>query len=211
VPPATSPWTVVITAAAAFLGVIVAQWWTGRREDRNWRRQREMYAHQWEDQRERDKEQREDQRQRDRESWAREDQHRFTDYKRDLYARQLHAIRNLQDSVQDILFRVRFGLSEGQRPFNDIGQFLGHDLIERGPELGRIASMTRDEISLVAPKEIERIASDLIGVLLDARGDLIVRENWKATRDAVEGFRLHTLTDAMRADLVGEHASPAIT
>lgn len=92
-PPATSPWTVVVTAAAAFLGVIlaqvVAQWWTTRREDRNFQRQLQMYSQQWEDQRRRDAEQREDQRQRDRELWEREDRHRFSDYKRDLYAEQL--------------------------------------------------------------------------------------------------------------------------
>ena len=83
VPPATSPWMFLITAASAFFGVVVAQWWTSRREDRNWKNQLQMYATQWQDQRERDAEQREeqrrrdgeqreDQRQRDRELWERE-------------------------------------------------------------------------------------------------------------------------------------------
>jgi prolipoprotein diacylglyceryltransferase len=76
-PPAGSIWAGALSIFGALLGVLIAQIWTTRRENRNWERQREMYAQQWEDQRERDAEQREDQRQRDRELWAREDQYRF--------------------------------------------------------------------------------------------------------------------------------------
>lgn len=117
VPPATSPWTFLVPALGAFLGVVLAQWWTSRREKRQWERQMELYATQWADQRERDKEerndqrrrdaeQREDQRKRDRELWEREDRHRFTQDKRTLYgdllnecAESLHALSEVQDAL----------------------------------------------------------------------------------------------------------------
>ena len=91
-PSTVSPWTFLVPALGAFLGVVLAQLWTSRREKWQWENQMQMYATQWADQRERDAEQREDQRRRDREQWEREDRHRFTAEKRDLYANFTEAL-----------------------------------------------------------------------------------------------------------------------
>jgi hypothetical protein len=213
VPPATSPWpvilTAVITASAAFLGVVVAQWWTTRREDRNWKRQLQMYAQQWEDQRARDAEQREDQRQRDRELWAREDQHRFTEYKRDLYARQIHSIRDLRDSVQRLVGGIHQALIEGRELKNirDIHEYLDRDLLERTRDAAVAASMTRDELALVAPRSVEKDVTDAYETLVDARTDILLTNDWEAAQERLNNFYLSILIGVMREDLTGQSSS----
>lgn len=98
-PVSGSVWTALIAAAAAVAGVLIAQAWATRREERNWKHQLQMYATQWEDQRQRDAEQREDQRQRDRELWEREDRHRFTQDKRALYGDLLSEAAEAQPAL----------------------------------------------------------------------------------------------------------------
>jgi hypothetical protein len=182
VPPATSPWTVVITAAAAFLGVVVAQWWTGRRENRNWQRQREMYAQQWEDQRERDGEQREDQRQRDRELWEREDRHRFTNDKRQIYAEFLTAADSTTDEWLTALRLLQAEVNRRQRAGEeqilDLHEWcrdngIAASLRQSWGELDRLASL----IALIAPAPVVEKSIDLIGGVHAAETFLFKEQN----------------------------------
>jgi hypothetical protein len=194
VPPSTSPWTVIITAAAAFLGVVVAQWWTGRREDRNWQRQLQMYATQWEDQRTRDAELREDQRRKDQDSWHREDRHRFTEHKRTLYGQLLGIIAECQDE-----------LSQASWDFETQQKNATFD-----PALSSRLSAAVGEIELVAPLKVADTAKVVRSTLLGARvwlrynnitsADNTIKEVGSLIADARN--RVAALRQLMRQDLV---------
>ncbi|GAA5121734.1 hypothetical protein [Pseudonocardia adelaidensis] len=153
VPPATSPWTFLVPALGAFLGVLLAQWWTTRRENRNWQRQREMYAQQWEDQRERDREQREDQRQRDRELWAREDRHRFTERKRDSYASLLESAEIITHHVSDLLLALE-GDRRKSKQFELEAWMTERAGLKKFHELHRGIVGTENYVRLLAPIEV---------------------------------------------------------
>ena len=57
-------WTAFITGGAAFLGAVIAQLLTNKREERRWKRDQE----------------------RDAALWKREDEHRFTVHKQEIYS-----------------------------------------------------------------------------------------------------------------------------
>jgi hypothetical protein len=195
-PPAASPWTFLVPALGAFLGVVLAQWWTTRREKRQWERQMQMYATQWADQRERDAQQREDQRRRDREQWDREDRHRFTEDKRSLYGDLLGLAVEAQNVISDIEGTHIFGLEPEVGP-DGLDSYRQRLTISTG------------KIDLVAPADICEhamsvrvafiLAASRLRRWLDDETDDRKRE-FNAQEAELRGA-IETLREAMRQDL----------
>jgi hypothetical protein len=203
VPPATSPWTFLVPALGAFLGVVLAQWWTTRREDRNWNRQLQMYATQWEDQRERDKEQREDQRQRDRELWARENRYRFADYKRELYVRQLTTLRASHDAALDLVSKTdaakrQGGASEGNvDKVAELIESFRKDLREKND----VAILAHHEILLFGHPSVQSAAGKLLALLIDVQYAFLTEFDLKKSKELLDKYDIGPLVIAMHVDL----------
>jgi hypothetical protein len=198
VPPAPTIWTAVLTAVAAFAGVLVAQWWTSRREDRNWERQLQMYATQWEDQRERDREQREDQRARDEAQWRREEARRFVDERRRMYADFLTAATQVEEAIDHQIFNYGQDDDEARNI--------------RASNLTPVLQNIKDHLwgkldafRLVAPEPVVDHGSSYVLWLIDEVGGLrssntIPYDIAQKRRDLRDRLRL-----AMREDVTGSY------
>jgi hypothetical protein len=207
-PPTVSIWAGALSLLGAVAGVLIAQIWTTRREDRNWERQREMYAQQREDQRARDAEQRQDQRERDYQAWLREDRHRFASDKRGVYAEFLG---HTNKSILAIRYVAAAVLSESQRreheneaPIAHIGRLLDdHDLYDHMTEPRDKLGETLNLLRLLAPAAVVDQAEKVYDSLESAESQLAregkIQDSVHGVNDVVTLGR--ELREAMRKDL----------
>lgn len=208
-PPAGSPWSVVITAAAAFFGVVIAQIWTTWRDNRNWQHQRDMYAlqsadqrrqyaEQREDQRERDSEQREEQRRKDRELWDREDRNRFIELRREKYADLLSGMANAQSKmiIAAIERTGRFGEDDatGRKHQDRLARSI-NDARDAIRELSR----TMSPVELFAPRNVTQLIDQYMSMQMSNLQE--IEEGREPSIPVNYDDRIRT---AMRADLTGE-------
>ncbi|MFG1635617.1 hypothetical protein ACGFKX_12370 [Pseudonocardia alni] len=158
--------TALIAASSLIAGVAITNWQQNKREQRSWNRQLQIYVQQWDDQRERDKLQREDQRERDREDAAREDRHRFTDFKRDLYGDVLSELTSMISHLGHCINAAkresdrRGGESEGSG--NGFRQFLYVQHREHYDGARSVSSsLSIERASLVSPDSLMVVVREI--------------------------------------------------
>lgn len=186
-PPTASPWTAVIAAAAALLGVLLGQLLQTRREDRNWRRQRE------------------DQRRRDVALWDREDRHRFTDTKREIYAKQLEALRAFRDAAMDQIRTIDTARRAGddRDPLNIVGR----ESMDSCNEKRDAARSVHHELMLVASEPLIEAVTQRLLLIVDARSLALFDGEPIEARAKLNAYDNPGLVKIMREDLSGKHAS----
>lgn len=199
VPSTTSIWTGLVAALAAILGVLIAQAWTTRREDRNWQRQLQLYTQQWEDQQLRDAEQRKDQHLRDADQRQREDRHRFTEYKRDLYAELLSNLDIYRSEVGIYLFKFdhRSGPDRsGSSPLTWL-----HDNFDVNQNKFLATSLVLHKILLVAPHRICQLASEQFDYVSAASRFAFMGDSTQDAHETLSKADLDGLREEIRRDL----------
>jgi hypothetical protein len=190
-----SAWVPAITAIAALAGVLIGQFWQGHRENMRWAREREL-----------DAEHREEQRQRDREMWAREDRHRFTEQKRQIYVEYQPCAYRISVTIVDTYQRLS-NVKKAREDANIRREFLDDELgfAEKFTSQYEDLKVVRNHIRLMAPAgvvaAITRIDKILIRVFAVVySGDLQMGHGlW----DSLRAARLD-LVDIMRLDLSPE-------
>lgn len=145
-----SLWPSVITAVAVLVGVVTGHLMQGRREERRWDRERQ-----------RDADQRADLRERDRELWAREDQHRFVETKRVIYAdylRQLGELEQVLEYTAKSLKEVLPNADEASTSFDTALLYHGAGIDDQVVQQGRAVAKIRYDLQLIAPEVVSTVA-----------------------------------------------------
>lgn len=185
-----SVWIPALTAFAALLGVFVGQFWQGHREDKRWSREREL-----------DVEHREEQRQRDHEIWAREDRHRFTEQKRQVYVD--YQTRAYHVSVLLLATSKYLSQKDAAKGENFDSRALldGLDFTRQFAEKYDDLKAVRNHIRLIAPADVLAAVTRIDQVLVPAIGSLYA--DARQARDLWSNLRAarFELVDAMRRDL----------
>ncbi len=187
-----SVWIPVITAFSALFGVVVGQYWQGRREERRWWWEREL-----------DAEHREEQRLRDREMWARDDRNRFMDQKRQIYVDYHTCAYNISVLIIDTGRRMRESQSATDNPDLGSGDFLDSlDFAKKFTEKYDELKVIRNYIRLMAPAEVLTAVTRIDEILIPVidrfydNGMQAAPEIWSNLRTA-----RFELFDVMRRDL----------
>lgn len=141
------------------------------------------------------------------EQWKREDRHRFTEHKRQLYADSLALLYRWSEELDEIIFLADISIheliDEGKEPPKNLFNWLKkHN--QKNPIRYRTKSDNiRQQVHLVAPQEIYSAMSALISDMYRVTEFLVVNAKPNEAYDRLRKTEkpLNSLTDLMRSDL----------
>ncbi|MGE3795799.1 MAG: hypothetical protein AB7I38_17995 [Dehalococcoidia bacterium] len=178
----------IIAATAALIGVLMGNLLQSRRERSRWNLDRQA------------------QRQRDHELWGREDRHRFTEHKRDLYARFLSALARFQGSsfVNQLLYEADLPdrPTSEDAPRNKLDWLFGQSSESGVTEV----SECLHAMSLVAPDELTKEATRLQELVASANNHYFIRNDHESGRRILASVDASKLRQYMRDDLAAQVA-----